>query len=402
VNAVVLRGDARSLPLPDASVDLIVTSPPYWNLRDYRDGGESLKGQIGSEETWQEYIANLLDCTREWVRVLKPSGSMFVIIGDKYSDRGHGPHRGDGTRRGPQPITLRQTRGPLEKSLLGLPWRYALACLDQIGLVIRAENIWHKANGLPESVQDRPRREHEHVFHFTKQPRYYSALAEIREGYAAGTAKRYAAGYNERSIDGQRIGIGVKLGGDTYDENPLVKLPGSVWTIPSAPLTLPARLGVEHYAAFPPALARKCILGWSPPGICAGCSEGRRPVTTGGHSGSGAKPHKRAQGVASFDWAAWKESEPQRITGYACRCPRPDAPTSPAVVADPFTGTGTTLLVADVLGRNAIGLDLSADYCRAARWRVADPSERARAMQVPKPPPVPHGQMDLFGTDGAA
>lgn len=86
MTAYVLRGDARSLPLPDASVDLIVTSPPYWSLRDYRDGGQSLAGQIGSEGTWQEYIANLLDCTREWVRVLKPSGSIFVNLGDKYAN----------------------------------------------------------------------------------------------------------------------------------------------------------------------------------------------------------------------------------------------------------------------------------------------------------------------------
>jgi len=82
---VVLRGDAAHLPLPDGSVDLIVTSPPYFGQRDYRDGGESLKGQIGNEETPREYVDALLACTREWMRVLKPEGSIFVNLGDKYN-----------------------------------------------------------------------------------------------------------------------------------------------------------------------------------------------------------------------------------------------------------------------------------------------------------------------------
>ena len=85
MSAVILRADARALPLPDASVDLIVTSPPYYGLRDYRDGDASLAGQIGSEATPAAYVAALLDCTREWMRVLKPSGSLFVNLGDKYA-----------------------------------------------------------------------------------------------------------------------------------------------------------------------------------------------------------------------------------------------------------------------------------------------------------------------------
>ena len=91
--AIVLRGDAAHLPLPDASVDLICTSPPYFGLRSYTDGGEHYGGQIGSEATPREYIAALLDCTREWVRVLKPSGSIFVNLGDRYDARpGSGPN----------------------------------------------------------------------------------------------------------------------------------------------------------------------------------------------------------------------------------------------------------------------------------------------------------------------
>ena len=84
------------------------------------------------------------------------------------------------------------------------------------------------------------------------------------------------------------------------------------------------------------------------------------------------------------------------ITGYACACPDVSAPARPSVVVDPFGGTGTTSLVADVLGRIGITVDRSADYCRLARWRTADPAERARALGVPKPPPVPEGQGSLF------
>ena len=84
------------------------------------------------------------------------------------------------------------------------------------------------------------------------------------------------------------------------------------------------------------------------------------------------------------------------ITGYACACPQPDAPTRPAVVLDPFGGTGTTALVAAAYGRTGISVDMSGDYSRLARWRTTDPGERAKAMMVAKPPPVPDGQGSLF------
>jgi DNA modification methylase len=308
--AVVLQGDACSLPLPDDSVDLIVTSPPYFGLRSYTDGGEHYPGQIGSEATPAKYVAALVACTREWMRVLKPSGSLFVNLGDKYA----------GTYGG--------TARP--KSLLGLPWRYAVACMDKLGLILRAEIIWAKPNGLPESVTDRVRRAHEQVFHFTRQPVYYTAVDEIREPHSPDsfrpsklTASRGSAG-----------SIRPHQGKPDQAWNPLGRLPGSVWEIASQPFTMRPYLGVDHFAAFPMELPRRIIRGWSPPG---------------------------------------------------------------GVILDPFGGTGTTALVADALGRIGISVDRSADYCRLARWRAADPGERARAMQVPKPPPVPEGQDSLFG-----
>jgi DNA modification methylase len=469
---IILRGDAACLPLADESVDLIVTSPPYWNLRSYTDGGEHYAGQIGSEPTPGEYIAALMRCTREWKRVLKPSGSIFVDLGDKYSDRGHGPNRGNGTGRGPQATSLPQTRGPLEKSLLLLPERYRVGCVDELGLIARAVIEWSKPNGLPESVTDRVRRSHEDIVHFTKQPRYFAAVDEIREPHAYPN--------DRRGESWRRLVIGATDHHSRSDPNPLGKLPGSVWEIASAPLAVPPELGVSHFAAYPPELVRRIVLGWSPSGICTGCGEGRRPVVRSSRLSTEGERLAAARGTGAPAYAGTvqngrpgaelgkrnalsgpelaRHTVPPSITGYACACtpftdhperrgkdfhagtdravngmndgnggeryrrymeelanPRGPVreyhldgwtppPARPAVVVDPFGGTGTSALVASVLGRTGITVDRSADYCRLARWRTSDPAERARALSVPKPPKQVDGQGSLFDglEDGGA
>jgi DNA modification methylase len=415
VSVAVVRGDARALPLPDACTDLVVTSPPYFGLRSYTDGGEHYGGQIGSEATPREWLGNLLDCTREWVRVLKPGGSIFVNLGDKYAGGGQGGNVGGHLNGGPHlnrtPAAARNVpQGFQAKCLLGLPWRYALACVDDLGLILRAEIIWAKPNGLPESVTDRVRRAHEQVFHFTRQPRYYAAVDEIREDYSPnkpwGTNERSGlkigsatAALRGTTVAQQQTGLGTAA---SRTEHPLGKLPGSVWDIASQPLTVPARLGVDHFAAFPMELPRRIILGWSPPGVCTACGEGRRPVThveriplrPGDRPGVAGLNGDAAHG---FDRRAGTHILNQNtITGYACACPQPDAPTRPATVLDPFGGTGTTALVAAMHGRHGITVDRSADYCRLAAWRTTDPAQRAAAIQVPKPPPIPDGQDALF------
>jgi DNA modification methylase len=406
VSVVVLRGDARDLPLPDSCVDLVVTSPPYFGLRSYTDGGEHYAGQVGSEVTPAAYVEALVGCTAEWMRVLKPSGSLFVNLGDKYAGAPSGPRTPmpDGANRDSWRETFQSRRRvdyPVrEKSLLGLPWRYALACIDDLGLILRAEIIWAKPNGLPESVGDRVRRGHELVFHFTVRPWYYSAVDEIREGYAPGTAARYAAGYNPRALAAERLSVNVDYADAKFGENPLGKLPGSVWSIPSQPLTVPERLGVDHFAAFPMELPRRIILGWSPPGVCTACGEGRRPVTRVGLEHVNDSRMTRARQAPGQDRAMTNVRSVARqqavITGYACACPSPGAPARPAVVLDPFGGTGTTALLAHVNGRAGITVDLSADYCRIARWRTSDRRETAAAMQVERPAPVPDAQDALF------
>jgi DNA modification methylase len=411
MTALVVRANARSLPLPNESVDLICTSPPYFGLRDYRDDGASLKGQIGAEPTPAEYVASLLECTREWMRVLKPEGSLWINLGDRYAGNvgttsGHRGNRQtllNGWSASRQEDFDRSFRsqpnrtGVTNKSLMGLPWRYALGCIDDLGMILRAEIIWSKPNGLPESVTDRVRRCHETWFHLVKQPRYYSAVDEIRTP---------ASGYIRQNGAARATPPGQKPRTMADACNPLGALPGSVWEIAAQPLKVPEHLAVDHYAAFPPALVRRLVLGWSPPGICTACGEGRRPVVDklgvfGGDNNPDSRNGSRRRSTmdgGSREWAR-RIARPDRITGYACACPAPDAPTRPSLVVDPFGGTGTTALVASVHGRVGISCDLSHDYGRLARWRTRDQGERARALGVPKPPPVAPEQGDLFAED---
>lgn len=203
----------------------MVTSPPYFGLRSYSDSGTTYAGQLGSESSLEEFLKALLDCTREMIRVLKPSGSIWVNLGDKYN--GYNGGRKDGTiqKNGPRPVL--PTGSGLDvpsmpnKTLVGIPWRYALRCIDELGLILRAEVIWAKPNGMPEILTDRVRRSHETWFHFTKQPRYYASKEAARAS--------------------------------------------SVWDIATQPLIVPESLGIKHFAAFPMELPFRIISGWCPP-----------------------------------------------------------------------------------------------------------------------------------------
>jgi site-specific DNA-methyltransferase (adenine-specific) len=473
MTALVLRGDARHLPLPDNSVHLIVTSPPYWGQRSYTDNGEHYAGQIGSEPTPQEYLEHLWECTAEWARVLTSDGSIFVDLGDKYATRYSSSRGGGRAGLNDDDDTRRRSgqnrTGSPGKSLLLLPERYRIGCVDQLRLVAREVIEWHKPNPTPESATDRCRSTYEDVVHLghdepdvedvvhlTRGPRYFAALDEIREPHS-GPEFKGSAGVN--SSDWQPDTQAWRSGGKGFvmrhrDYNALGKLPGNVWTIQSQPLVVPAWLGEKHHAAFPMELPRRIIMGWSPSGICLECGQGRWPVSSSVRTFDG-QPRE--------DLAAWADSDAPRRTpnggashsrystdrrhlGYACACtPYTDhpgtgeptgrreyspgvrddhaqgtyhrdngpyervgpwreyhladwtpPPTRPAIVVDPFGGTGTTATVADVLGRTGITFDRSASYCQIARWRTRDPAERAKALEVPKPPPVSDGQGSLF------
>jgi DNA modification methylase len=391
--ATILRANARSLPLADDSVDLVVTSPPYFALRSYQDGGEHYAGQIGAEPTPGEFVDALLDVTRECMRVLKPSGSLWVNLGDKYAAN-QGAQGGTGGRADRAQAATYEQRptvvGFRPKTLLGIPWRYAIRCVDELGLILRAEIIWSKPNGLPESVTDRVRRSHEQWFHFSLNPRYFSAVDEIREPHTPHMIR-----YSGRSGGtGRDPSQSPRLA--TAEAHPLGKLPGSVWEIPTEPLNVPAHLGVDHFAAFPTEWPRRIIQGWSPSGICTECGEGRRPVVYRATLGHDNNPRRGVNGGDKDRWVALKAADPDRITGYVCACPEPTAPTRPAVVLDPFGGTGTTALVAKALGRHGISVDMSADYCRLAQWRTTDEAHLAKAMRVEKPAVQVEGQISML------
>ncbi|MFC7590499.1 DNA-methyltransferase [Nonomuraea antimicrobica] len=328
-------------------MDLICTSPPYWALRDYRDGDESLKGQIGNEVSPGEYVESLWECTREWIRVLKPEGSIFVVLGDKYSDRADGGSASAQSwredRAGCLPPGKSSTAMAPRKSRLMLPERYRIGCLD-LGLLVRVVIIWSQPSAMPESVTDRVRVAHEDIAHLTKEPHYYASVDEIRTP-ASNYERR--PGARRATPPGQRR----RAMADTV--NPLGPLPGSVWEIASQPLVVPEHLGTDHYAAFPMEIPRRTIRGWSPPGICVKCGEGRRPlVEKPGVLGQNNNPDGRIRSTirgGSAEWAL-RMSNPDRMVGYACDCLQPNAPTRPAVVLDPFGGAGTTSLVAATLG----------------------------------------------------
>ena len=369
-------------------------------MRSYTDDGSHYDDQIGAEATPGEFLDALIACTADWLKVLKPTGSIWVNLGDKYAGSGGHNNAGiGGSGRGPSSYNKSTSMGPVadmqqgardghrrsrpfpvegvrDKSLMGLPWRYALRCIDDLGLILRAEIIWDKPNGIPESVTDRVRRSHEHWFHFTNEGRYFAAVDEVR---------------------------------DPLDVDVLGALPGSVWTIPTEPLLVPDHLAVDHFAAFPSEWPRRIILGWSPSGYCTVCGEPRRPVVDKEALGRGrdtvggpGRGTRGLPGYADVDRSAWNEGVTRRITGYSCACSSVEpTSTSPAVVLDPFVGTGTTVAVAHLLGRHGIGTDLSADYLRLAEWRcTADRPLRDKVLDrtgIPNPrPPVIDGQLSLL------
>ena len=178
-----------------------------------------------------------------------------------------------------------------------------------------------------------------------------------------------------------------------------------VWTVPTEPLRVPESLGIDHFAAFPTEFPRRIIMGWSPSGICTECGEGRRPVSEVAEmrpreSLQMQQRHRTASsgGVGKVGLGIPAAERERTITGEACACPEPTAPTRPAVVLDPFGGTGTTALVAKALGRHGISNDMSADYCRLAGWRTTDPKQLAKAARRPFVPPAEQteGQLDLL------
>jgi len=288
-------GDVRDvLPtLPADSVDCIVTSPPYWGLRDYGNDG-----QLGLEATPEEYVANLVGVFRELRRVLKPSGTAWLNLGDSYAnDTKWGGSSGGKHRLALHGQTgigrLKVSTGLKSKDLVGIPWRVAFA-LQADGWWLRSDIIWSKPNPMPESVTDRPTKAHEYLFLLTKSARYYFDADAVREAaiYEGTVAK---ASNPDTAKNGQKGTYGATAFGFTQHDTVVGagRNLRSVWIIATRPYP------GAHFAVFPPELPERCIK--------AGCPEG-------------------------------------------------------GVTLDPFAGSGTVGMVANRLSRRAILIDLNPEY----------------------------------------
>jgi len=260
----VLIGDSRNTlkQLSSESVQTVVTSPPYYGLRDY---GEP--GQIGLEETPEKYVQNLVDVFREVRRVLRDDGTVWLNLGDSYAGGGgYAPNAPSnqnggslsakqGGSTGAKPKGIKTPDGLKPKDLIGIPWRVAFA-LQADGWYLRQDIIWHKPNPMPESVTDRCTKSHEYLFLLSKSARYfYDAEAVKEESTYNGTVTFGGPAKLSRCVNGQKPSGNEK----TTDrrENYASRNRRSVWTIATQPYS------GAHFATFPPKLIEPCILAGS-------------------------------------------------------------------------------------------------------------------------------------------
>lgn len=233
---VILHGDAlaRIQDLPSDFVDIVVTSPPYYRQREYR--GEN---EVGQEMTPEKYVQRLVEIFGEVRRVLRDTGCVWIVIGDKY-DRGE---------------------------MLGLPWRVALG-LKTDGWILRSDIIWHKPNAMPSSVKTRPTLDHEYVFFFTKFKEYYYDADSIREPHVTFTEKSKMRGGRNHFFQRDGTPETGKNGGDCnlhdgrWDQafHPRGRNKRTVWSIPLS------KCRESHFAVFPEKLVETAIQAGSPKG----------------------------------------------------------------------------------------------------------------------------------------
>lgn len=386
---LLLQADARHLPIADGSVHCVVTSPPYWGLRDYRVGG-----QIGLESTPDAFVAAMVAVFREVRRVLRDDGTVWLNLGDSYCTSPAGNAFGNGSCLGQKlkdhyqaGMFGKRSEGLKPKDLIGIPWRVALA-LQADGWWLRSEIIWAKPNPMPESVTDRPTKSHEQVFLLAKRESYFYDQEAVRipsaektigdARYYNGKAKSGPPGWsgNPRAIggNGSAMPCDVAAGANLR----------TVWTIPTE-----AYPGA-HFATFPRRLVEPCIrAGSSERGVCPECGAPHERVVERGELTSVRNPKfvvsptargdgRRDPGKRT-DEQPWDCFYPRETTGWRPTCSHDHDPI-PATVCDIFAGSGTTLVVANALGRRAIGCDLSREYLGLAQRRVTRPHAR-----VPRP-----------------
>lgn len=401
----ILIGDVtdRLRVLADKSIHCIVTSPPYWSLRDY-----GVEGQIGLEATPDAYLHRMVNVFRAVHRVLRDDGTLWLNMGDSYAGGRHGgnPTRDsstlEGSRRNQEASIVkrsidtttsrRRDREPIPRSdrridnikpkdLVGMPWRLALM-LQADGWHLRRDIIWAKPSPMPESVIDRPTTAHEYIFLLTKKARYYYDGFAIRERCNSGAsdvrkmleqAPRIGGKHKDLDDPLNMANGHTRVGRQRSVGDPSSRNARSVWTIASEPYA------EAHFATFPTELARRCIAaGTSEKGCCPSCGKPwtrvlkkrRWRVAYHDHKNDRAEGMSQAKPNSLNGRDYYNEVEPRATIGWrpgcGCTCPIP----VPCVVLDPFLGSGTTAAAACTMGRRAIGIELNPVYARLAERRI--------------------------------
>ena len=395
------QGDARDVlrSLDAESVHMCVTSPPYLAQRNY-----NVDGQVGLERTITDYVMAIVDIMREVRRVMRPDATLWLNLGDKYNGSGGagGDYNDDGIREG-QPTFGSFADATLPaKSLCMVPARVAIA-MQVDGWLLRSEITWAKTSAMPQSVTDRPTSATERIYLFAKQGRYFYdrfGCAQPSNGWNGsrfGDGKSGAAKVYQRQTEHGEFHGGTPRPSDTKGGNQGKQAQvgsrqyagfNDRWNASeangSAPTTANSRdfwlLGPEpfageHFAVFPSEIPRRAILlGTSAHGCCAECGAPWARAVDKSTSGP-----TRVQDRPRYT----RESEPllhpkdvptaveYRTTGWAPTCAHLDAPTVPATVLDPFSGSGTSGVVAVKLGRRYVGIELNPDYVTMSERRIA-------------------------------
>lgn len=385
-----INGNAARIPLADGTVQCVVTSPPYWGLRQYLDDGHKYKAyEIGLEPTPELYVEHLVSVFREVRRVLRDDGTVWLNLGDSYASGEIGRHDSvQGRKIDGRPVTSkagkRQQRklrtGLAPKQLVGIPWRVAFA-LQADGWWLRSDVIWHKPNCMPESVTDRPTKAHEYLFLLTKRARYYYDKEAILEAssvnYESEEKYRQRVGnacYHNGNSDPK--GGGFRGGGGFADSyNPAGRNRRTVWTIPTQSYK------GAHFATFPEKLVEPCILaGTSARGECPICGLGWKRVVERKTEPHGKRPERNYPGNPQQGQGTLPVTQ-STTTGWTpqCQCCRENGDALhpiPQTVFDPFAGTATVGKVAAQHRRKFVGLELNPDYISLATKRTRNVAVR--------------------------
>lgn len=357
------------------------------------------RGSLGLEPTPELYVQYLVEIFREIRRVMRKDGVCFINMGDSYAGSaqgwGHGKQYADpkqstnkgslnqplteskiGFERPPGYISSRQENGLKPKDLVGVPWRVAFA-LQADGWWLRSDIIWSKPNPMPESVTDRPTKSHEYIFMLTKSSKYFFDQDAVREPVLDASIERAKYGHNSPGDGSLMTEQTIRYRSDQFN-HPSGRNIRTVWNIATQSFE------GAHFATFPEEIPLRCIkAGTSEKGCCSKCGapwirvveKGDLVPDAPGYKPRGTKrgddfvknamtPTGETQGHPNFHYE-------QKTLGWRPSCKCDAGEPVPALVLDPFCGSGTTGVVARQLQQNFIGIELNPDYCKMARQRIS-------------------------------